>query len=114
MRFVHSGDPIFFDELYDVEKSLSHVLGQSIELTLHSPIQDFDTPIHLLSDISQMRLRPADEKGGLSVYGLGRFPMTLHKEQWAKLLDLADDENTAQPTDGSLTVLDATGPEACE
>ena len=31
------------------------------------------------------------EKGGLSVYGLGRFPVTLYKEQWVKLLDLADD-----------------------
>jgi hypothetical protein len=31
------------------------------------------------------------EKGGLSVYGLGRFPVTLYKEQWNKLLDLADD-----------------------
>jgi len=28
------------------------------------------------------------EKGGVSVYGLGRFPVTLYKEQWAKLLDL--------------------------
>ncbi len=31
------------------------------------------------------------EKGGLSVYGLGRFPITLYKEQWTKLLDMADD-----------------------
>jgi hypothetical protein len=31
------------------------------------------------------------EKGGLSVYGLGRFPVTLYKEQWSKLLDLAED-----------------------
>ena len=31
------------------------------------------------------------EKGGLSVYGLGRFPITLYKEQWVKLLDLSDD-----------------------
>ena len=31
------------------------------------------------------------EKGGLSVYGLGRFPVTLYKEQWLKLLDMADD-----------------------
>ena len=31
------------------------------------------------------------EKGGVSVYGLGRFPVTLYKEQWAKLLDLADE-----------------------
>jgi hypothetical protein len=31
------------------------------------------------------------EKGGLSVYGLGRFPVTLYKEQWLKLLDLAEE-----------------------
>ena len=31
------------------------------------------------------------EKGGVSVYGLGRFPVTLYKEQWLRLLDLADD-----------------------
>ena len=31
------------------------------------------------------------EKGGVSVYGLGRFPVTLYKEQWAKLLDMADE-----------------------
>ena len=42
------------------------------------------------------------EKGGLSVYGLGRFPVTLYKEQWTKLLDMADEirafmrENDAQ------------------
>ncbi|MBX7113245.1 MAG: hypothetical protein K1X64_02840 [Myxococcaceae bacterium] len=31
------------------------------------------------------------EKGGVSVYGLGRFPVTLYKEQWLKLLDMAQD-----------------------
>jgi hypothetical protein len=31
------------------------------------------------------------EKGGVSVYGLGRFPVTLYKEQWARLLEMADD-----------------------
>ncbi len=31
------------------------------------------------------------EKGGVSVYGMGRFPITLYKEQWIKLLDMADD-----------------------
>jgi hypothetical protein len=31
------------------------------------------------------------EKGGLSVYGLGRFPVTLYQEQWTKLLDMAED-----------------------
>jgi hypothetical protein len=31
------------------------------------------------------------EKGGLSVYGLGRFPVTLYQEQWLKLLDLSEE-----------------------
>lgn len=30
------------------------------------------------------------EKGGVSVYGLGRFPVTLYYEQWIRLLDAAD------------------------
>ena len=34
------------------------------------------------------------EKGALSVYGLGRFPVTLYKEQWLRLLDLNDDIRT--------------------
>lgn len=31
------------------------------------------------------------EKGGVSVYGLGRFPTSLYKEQWLRLLDKSDD-----------------------
>lgn len=31
------------------------------------------------------------EKGALSVYGMGRFPVTLYKEQWLKLLSITDD-----------------------
>ena len=34
------------------------------------------------------------EKGGVSVYGLGRFPVTLYKEQWTRLLDMAEDIRT--------------------
>jgi hypothetical protein len=44
---------------------------------------------------TQNRGRPVSlkvsEKGGVSVYGLGRFPVTLYKEQWAKLLAMADE-----------------------
>jgi len=39
---------------------------------------------------SQLRLK-VSEKGGLSVYGLGRFPVTLYKEQWVRLLDYTDE-----------------------
>ena len=31
------------------------------------------------------------QKGGLSLYGLGRWPVTLYKQQWIRLLDMADD-----------------------
>ena len=31
------------------------------------------------------------EKGGISVYGLGRFPVTLYYEQWLRLLESAED-----------------------
>jgi hypothetical protein len=31
------------------------------------------------------------EKGGVSVYGLGRFPVTLYYEQWIRLLEMAKD-----------------------
>lgn len=38
----------------------------------------------------QMALK-VSEKGALSVYGLGRFPVTLYREQWEKLLAMADE-----------------------
>ncbi len=31
------------------------------------------------------------EKGALSIYGMGRFPVTLYKEQWLKLLAISED-----------------------
>jgi hypothetical protein len=31
------------------------------------------------------------EKGAVSVYGMGRFPVTLYKEQWLRLLAMADE-----------------------
>ena len=38
----------------------------------------------------QMSLK-VSEKGGLSVYGLGRFPVTLYREQWEKLLGMSEE-----------------------
>ena len=34
------------------------------------------------------------EKGGVSVYGMGRFPVTLYKEQWLKLMDMSEQIRT--------------------
>lgn len=50
---------------------------------------------------SNVRMK-VSEKGAVSVYGMGRFPVTLYKEQWLKLLDMSDqirafiDANAAQ------------------
>ena len=43
------------------------------------------------------------EKGGLSVYGMGRFPVTLYKEQWRKVLGMAAEiEEFIQQNEGVL------------
>ena len=43
------------------------------------------------------------EKGGLSLYGVGRFPVTLYKEQWRKILGMAAEiEEFIQRNDGAL------------
>ena len=43
------------------------------------------------------------EKGGVSVYGLGRFPVTLYKEQWTKLLAMSDEIRAfIKENDGAL------------
>ena len=43
------------------------------------------------------------EKGGVSVYGLGRFPVTLYKEQWKKLLDMSEEiRNFMEVNDSKL------------
>ena len=48
------------------------------------------------------------EKGGLSVYGLGRFPVTLYKEQWTKLLDMSEDiRSFIRENEGTLKSKDA-------
>ena len=39
---------------------------------------------------SSIRMK-VSEKGAVSIYGMGRFPVTLYKEQWLKLLDMSDD-----------------------
>lgn len=47
------------------------------------------------------------EKGALSVYGMGRFPVTLYKEQWLRLLGISDEiKKFIQENDSRLKVKD--------
>jgi hypothetical protein len=45
----------------------------------------------LKAKLSRPTTIKVSEKGAVSVYGLGRFPVTLYKEQWVKLLSMTDD-----------------------
>ena len=53
-----------------------------------------------LAELERKAVRTGDlqfkvgEKGGVSVYGLGRFPVTLYYEQWVRLLDASADLRT--------------------
>jgi hypothetical protein len=44
----------------------------------------------LKKSASGIRMK-VSEKGAVSIYGMGRFPVTLYKEQWLKLLDMPAD-----------------------
>jgi hypothetical protein len=39
---------------------------------------------------SSVRMK-VSQKGAISIYGMGRFPVTLYKEQWLRLLDMSND-----------------------
>ena len=75
------------------------------------PDEDLKAELERLrAENENLKQRPAkamslkvSEKGGVSVYGLGRFPVTLYKEQWGKLLDMADEIRTfIKDNDGKL------------
>ena len=43
----------------------------------------------LRKDTSSSIRMKVSEKGAVSIYGMGRFPVTLYQEQWLKLLDMS-------------------------
>jgi hypothetical protein len=82
-----------------------------VSLILMTSEEDLKAEIERLRAENQSLKKPArgqmslkvSEKGALSVYGLGRFPVTLYREQWERLLGMADDIRTfIQENDGAL------------
>ena len=55
---------------------------------LKARLTDLEKQVETKKRSGAMEFR-VSEKGGVSVYGLGRFPVTLYKEQWARVLDMA-------------------------
>jgi hypothetical protein len=70
---------------------LGREYGMSEEDKLRSEIARLRAENEMLrrQDVAGLRLK-VSEKGALSVYGLGRFPVTLYKEQWLRLLAQAE------------------------
>jgi len=56
---------------------------------LKARLSDLEKQVETKTRSRAMEFR-VSEKGGVSVYGLGRFPVTLYYEQWVRLLDTAD------------------------
>ena len=58
--------------------------------------------------VGQLRV---SDKGGVSVYGLGRFPVTLYKEQWLRLLDMTEEVRAfIKENEGQLKSKEAAAP----
>jgi hypothetical protein len=69
-----------------------------VSLDIMPTEEEMKTELDRLRAENEMLKKPArtqlylkvSEKGALSVYGLGRFPVTLYREQWERLLGLTD------------------------
>ena len=57
---------------------------------LKARLADLEKQVETKKRSGAMEFR-VSEKGGVSVYGLGRFPVTLYYEQWKRLLEAATD-----------------------
>jgi len=57
---------------------------------LKAKLQELEKQVETKKRSGAMEFR-ISEKGGVSVYGLGRFPVTLYYEQWTRLLGAADE-----------------------
>lgn len=70
------------------------VNGKEIDATdalaLQAEIAKMQSKLDKLK-VSRKPTLKVSEKGALSMYGLNKFPVTLYKEQWVKVLDMAED-----------------------
>jgi len=60
---------------------------------LKAKLQELEKQVETRKRSGAMEFR-VSEKGGVSVYGLGRFPVTLYYEQWTRLLNAAPELKT--------------------
>jgi hypothetical protein len=76
----------------EVNRRPTRLLGPSTTEELKGELERLRKENAALRKGTSLGIRlKVSEKGAVSVYGMGRFPVTLYKEQWLKLLDMSDD-----------------------
>ena len=66
--------------------------GSAVSEDMQAELERLRAENELLKKSGRSKLAmKVSEKGALSVYGMGRFPVTLYKEQWLKLLEMSEE-----------------------
>ena len=99
----HSGTHLFHRIEATQSKARRQIVSDMTPEKMKKELERLQAENETLKKRSEKELSlKVSQKGGVSVYGLGRFPVTLYKEQWEKLLEMTDDirafiqENKAQ------------------
>ena len=99
----HSGTHLFHRIEATQSKARRQIVSDMTPEEMQKELERLQAENETLKKRSERELSlKVSQKGGVSVYGLGRFPVTLYKEQWEKLLEMTDDirafiqENKAQ------------------
>ena len=99
----HSGTHLFHRIEATQSKARRQIVSDMTPEKMKKELERLQAENETLKKRSEKELSlKVSQKGGVSVYGLGRFPVTLYKDQWEKLLEMTDDirafiqENKAQ------------------
>ncbi len=75
--------------MMDVSHAKEAIMAEPTYDELKAKLAELEKQVDSKKRSGAMEFR-VSEKGGVSVYGLGRFPVTLYYEQWTRLLDAAE------------------------
>ena len=88
----HSGTHLFHRIEATQSKARRQIVSDMTPEEMKKELERLQAENETLKKRSEKELSlKVSQKGGVSVYGLGRFPVTLYKEQWEKLLEMTDD-----------------------
>jgi hypothetical protein len=78
--------------MYNSDPLISSALRHPVSEDMQAELERLRAENEALKKTGRNKLgMKVSEKGALSVYGMGRFPVTLYKEQWLRLLAMSDE-----------------------